>query len=67
MYEKETKITHYTLQYLKQLNNTTKTMPREAKDYDYPTSLRKKKNIEILKKEDEKKRSLPFSLVVHSS
>ena len=32
LYEKETIITHYTLQYLKLLNNATKTMSWGAKD-----------------------------------
>ena len=43
LYEKETKITHYILQYFKLLNKTTKMMPWDAKDYDYPMTLHKKK------------------------
>ena len=43
LHEKETIITYYTLQYLKLLNNATKTMSWGAKDYDYLMILSKKK------------------------
>ena len=44
IHEKETKIIHCTLQYLKPINNTTKDDTMGAKDYDYPMTLRRKKN-----------------------
>ena len=43
IYEKESKTTDYTLQNLKLLNNTTKTMPWGAKDHDSPWPYIKRK------------------------
>ena len=56
-YEKETKITCYTLQYLKQYkDNTSKTLPWGEKNYDYLITLSKKKKI--IKKWVKNKRKL---------